>query len=47
MGTCDSKYRKKFDQVKVCSISLDNKFDKNGTQVFQREGNVIKQIFMI
>ena len=39
MGTCDSNYRKKFEQVKVCSISLDNEFDKNGTQVFLREGN--------
>ena len=49
MVTCDSNYRKKFEQIKVCSISLDNEFDKNGTQVFLREGNskMIQQIFMI
>ena len=45
MGTCDSNYRKKFEQVKVCSIILDNEFDKNGTQ--KEIQKVIQQIFMI
>ena len=39
MGSCDSTYRKKFEPAKVCSIFLDNEFDKNSTQVFLREGN--------